>query len=70
MTRPVCCTLQGEDLFLSQLPEPYRTQSLELIRANIEHVDGFAAVSEYYARTSCADISASPNARCTWCRWA
>jgi glycosyltransferase involved in cell wall biosynthesis len=48
--RPVICTLQGEDLFLSQLQEPYRTQSLELIRKNIEHVDGFAAVSEYYAR--------------------
>jgi len=51
--RPVCCTLQGEDLFLSQLPEPYRTQSLDLIRANIEHVDGFAAVSEYYAGFMC-----------------
>jgi glycosyltransferase involved in cell wall biosynthesis len=47
--RPVCCTLQGEDLYLSQLQEPYRTRSLELIRANIEHVDGFAAVSEYHA---------------------
>jgi glycosyltransferase involved in cell wall biosynthesis len=46
--RPICCTLQGEDLFLSQLQEPYRTESLELIRANIEHVDGFAAVSTYY----------------------
>jgi glycosyltransferase involved in cell wall biosynthesis len=51
--RPICCTLQGEDLFLSQLPEPYRTQSLDLIRANIEHVDGFAAVSEYYAGHMC-----------------
>jgi glycosyltransferase involved in cell wall biosynthesis len=47
--RPVCCTLQGEDLFLSQLPEPYRSQSLELIRANVEHVEAFLAVSEYYA---------------------
>ena len=51
--RPVCCTLQGEDLFLSQLQEPYRTQSLELIRANVEHVDGFVAVSEYYAGFMC-----------------
>jgi glycosyltransferase involved in cell wall biosynthesis len=51
--RPVCCTLQGEDLFLSQLQEPYRTRSVELIRANIEHVDGFAAVSEYYADFMC-----------------
>jgi len=51
--RPVCCTLQGEDLFLSQLQEPYRTRSLDLIRANIGHVDGFAAVSEYYAEFMC-----------------
>ena len=51
--RPVCCTLQGEDLFLSQLPEPYRTQSLDLIRENIQHVDGFAAISEYYAGFMC-----------------
>ena len=28
VNRPVCCTLQGEDLFLSQLEEPYRRQSL------------------------------------------
>ena len=48
--RPVCCTLQGEDLFLSQLHEPYRTRSLELIRSNIGDVDGFAAVSEFYAQ--------------------
>ena len=47
--RPVCCTLQGEDLFLSQLPEPYRSQSWELIRANTAHVDHYAAVSEFAA---------------------
>jgi glycosyltransferase involved in cell wall biosynthesis len=51
--RPVCCTLQGEDLFLSQLQEPYRTRALELIRSNIEHVDGFAAVSTSYADFMC-----------------
>ena len=47
--RPVCCTLQGEELFLSQLREPYRTQSLQLIRAKIHDVDGFVAVSRYSA---------------------
>jgi glycosyltransferase involved in cell wall biosynthesis len=52
--RPLCCTLQGEDLYLSQLQEPYRTRSLELIRANIGHVDAFAAVSDYYAEFMCA----------------
>jgi glycosyltransferase involved in cell wall biosynthesis len=45
----VCCTLQGEDLFLNQLPEPYQTQALELIRAKVEHTDGFVAVSEFCA---------------------
>lgn len=48
--RPVFCTLQGEDLFLEGLREPYRTEALELIRANVRHVDAFIAVSEYYAR--------------------
>ncbi|RPI14508.1 MAG: glycosyltransferase family 1 protein [Acidobacteriales bacterium] len=49
LNRPVCCTLQGEDLFLSQLPEPYQSQALELMRANVRHVDGFAAVSDFSA---------------------
>jgi glycosyltransferase involved in cell wall biosynthesis len=49
LRRPVCCTLQGEELFLNQLPEPYRTQALELIRAKVEDVDGFVAVSEFSA---------------------
>lgn len=47
---PVVCTLQGEDLFLDGLHEPYRTQALDLIRGQIEHVDMFLSVSEYYAR--------------------
>jgi glycosyltransferase involved in cell wall biosynthesis len=47
---PIVCTLQGEDLFLDGLQEPYHTQALDLIRSQIEHVDGFLAVSEYYAR--------------------
>ena len=33
LKRPVCCTLQGEDLFLDGLVEPYRTQAIDLIRA-------------------------------------
>lgn len=48
LKRPVSCTLQGEDLFLEGLTEPYRSQSLELIRDNVKHVDLFVAVSEYY----------------------
>ena len=46
--RPICCTLQGEDLFLDGLQEPYRSQSLALIKENVKHVDAFISVSEYY----------------------
>ena len=48
--RPVVCTLQGEDLFIEGLEEKYRRESLELVRAQAQHVDVFIAVSEYYAR--------------------
>jgi glycosyltransferase involved in cell wall biosynthesis len=47
--QPICCTLQGEDLFLEGLEEPYRSESKALIRANLEYVDAFLAVSQYYA---------------------
>ncbi|HEX8558678.1 MAG TPA: glycosyltransferase family 4 protein [Pyrinomonadaceae bacterium] len=47
--RPVCCTLQGEDLFLEGLPEPYRSESLRLIREAVPEVERFLAVSRYYA---------------------
>jgi glycosyltransferase involved in cell wall biosynthesis len=47
---PVVVTLQGEDLFLEALPEPYRAQALELVRSQVADVDLFIAVSEYYAR--------------------
>ncbi|HEY8224665.1 MAG TPA: glycosyltransferase, partial [Pyrinomonadaceae bacterium] len=47
--KPVCCTLQGEDLFLEGLQEPYRSESKELIRSHLEYVDAFISVSEYYA---------------------
>jgi glycosyltransferase involved in cell wall biosynthesis len=46
---PILCTLQGEDLFLDNLQEPYRTQSLDLIRDHLLHVDLFLSVSDYYA---------------------
>jgi glycosyltransferase involved in cell wall biosynthesis len=46
---PICCTLQGEALFLEGLAEPYRTRSVELIRAQVRHVDRFVAVSDFEA---------------------
>ena len=46
---PVNCTLQGENIFLSHLPEPYRSRAVALIREQVAHVDSFVAVSDYYA---------------------
>jgi glycosyltransferase involved in cell wall biosynthesis len=46
---PVCCTLQGEELFLDSLGEPYRAKALDLIRRHAAHVDAFVAVSRFGA---------------------
>ena len=46
---PVNCTLQGENIFLGHLPEPYRSRAVALIREQVAHVDSFVAVSDYYA---------------------
>jgi glycosyltransferase involved in cell wall biosynthesis len=51
MKVPICCTLQGEDLFLNSLREPYREQALRMLRENVRHVDAFIAVSQYGARS-------------------
>jgi glycosyltransferase involved in cell wall biosynthesis len=46
---PVLATLQGDDVFLEALPEPFRGQALELIRQHCREIDGFIATSAYYA---------------------
>ena len=46
---PILCSLQGDDVFLEALPEPYRTNCLELVRENCKQIDGFIATSAYYA---------------------
>jgi glycosyltransferase involved in cell wall biosynthesis len=46
---PVCCTFQGEELFLDLLGEPYKATSLQLIREHAAGVDAFVAVSRFGA---------------------
>jgi glycosyltransferase involved in cell wall biosynthesis len=46
---PIVCTLQGEDLFLDNLQEPWKSQAQRLIRQSVADVDLFIAVSDYYA---------------------
>jgi glycosyltransferase involved in cell wall biosynthesis len=60
--RPVCCTLQGEDLFLEELVEPYRAKAIELIRRQAADVETFIAVSEYYVPVM-AKLLAVPESR-------
>jgi glycosyltransferase involved in cell wall biosynthesis len=60
--RPVCCTLQGEDLFLEELIEPYRTKSIELIRRLAADIETFIAVSDYYVPVM-ARLLAVPESR-------
>lgn len=43
------CLIQGDDIFLKDLPEPFQTQALQLIQQNSRHFDGFLAHSHYYA---------------------
>src|SRR5262245_10411000 len=46
---PVLCSVQGEDIFLEQLVEPYRSRVRETLRERARDVDGFVATSRYYA---------------------
>jgi glycosyltransferase involved in cell wall biosynthesis len=57
---PVCCTLQGEDLFLDGLGDPYRRQAIDLIRSQIASVDVFIAVSAFYVERMCGYLGIPP----------
>lgn len=46
---PIITTLQGDDIFLEELPEKERAQCIELIRKNCEHASGHIATCQYYA---------------------
>ncbi len=46
---PVLCSLQGEDIFLEGLIEPYRSDARQCLRDRARDVDGFVATCDYYA---------------------
>ena len=46
---PVICALQGEDIFLQDLIEPYKTEALALLQERAADADGFVAPCDYYA---------------------
>jgi glycosyltransferase involved in cell wall biosynthesis len=59
MNLPVVVTLQGDDIFLGDLQEPYKSRAFAEIRRLIPSIDGFIANSEYYADFM-ADYLAAP----------
>src|SRR4029078_940084 len=46
---PIVCTLQGEELFLDNLRDPWKSEAIDLIRRAVQDVDLFLAVSRDYA---------------------
>ena len=47
---PVICALQGEDIFLQDIIEPYRSEVFTLLRERAVDPDGFVAPCRYYAQ--------------------
>ncbi len=58
---PVLCGLTGEDIFLDQLPEPYRAEAFKLVRERAGDVDGFVALTQYYARHAAKHFGLPPD---------
>lgn len=46
--RPVFCLLQGDDIFLKDLPEPFRARAIDIISREARLFDGFLTHSAYY----------------------
>ena len=47
---PVICALQGEDIFLRDLIDPYKSETLTLLAERAIDADGFVAPNNYYAQ--------------------
>lgn len=47
---PVVALLQGDDVFLDGLLEPFRAQAFSLLREIVKHIDRFAVHSDFYAQ--------------------
>jgi len=48
---PVLCTYQGEDEFIAALPQPWRGQAMDLVRANAQFIDRCICPSHAMAKS-------------------
>ena len=46
----LCCLLQGDDIFLDALPEPWKSQAMQLVKSNASHFDRVLTHSQYYSQ--------------------
>lgn len=44
------CLLQGDDIFLNALPEPWKSQAMLLVKSNATHFDRVLTHSQYYSQ--------------------
>ncbi|MBS0264740.1 MAG: glycosyltransferase family 4 protein [Planctomycetes bacterium] len=57
----IVCLLQGDDIFLNDLIEPYRTQAFRLLRQHVQVFDRFLTHSEYYRDYMADQLAISPD---------
>jgi glycosyltransferase involved in cell wall biosynthesis len=57
---PVLCALQGEDLFLDQLREPWKSRVFATLRERAQDVDGFLVNTRYYAGLMAETLGVDP----------
>ena len=58
---PILCALQGEDIFLEDLIEPYKSRALKLLQVRASEVDGYIAPCQYYADFMAEYLDITPN---------
>ena len=51
---PVLCSIQGEELFLDGLVEPYRSRAHAALCARAQDIDGFLSPCQHYTDSMCA----------------
>ena len=57
---PVLCSLQGEDLFLDQLREPWKKKVFAVLRERARDVDAFLVNSRWYGDTMAEYLGVEP----------
>ena len=57
---PVLCSLQGEDLFLEQLREPWKEKVFAVLRERARDVDAFLVNSRWYGDTMAGYLGVEP----------